>query len=228
MTRMIQKVLIAEDHESTSISVQKTLEELGIGHTDYVYYCDDALLKIKKAIQSGSSYDLLITDLYFDKDHRPQQLSGGEALIEATQNVQPDLKILVFSAESRPAIIENLFSQLQIDGYVRKARGDAKELLKAISSMNNNQRHMPGLLADQVKYKKAHEFTPFDTTILSLMAEGKRQQEISDYLKSKKIQPSGLSSIEKRLGQIKDALGFYTNEQLIAHCVKMGIITVST
>src|SRR5690606_2191369 len=128
MTRMIQKVLIVEDHESASISVQKTLEELGIAYPDYVYYCDDALMKIKKAIQVGSAYDLLITDLYFDKDHRQQELSGGQALIEAVRQVQPAIKVLVFSAEHKPAIIEPLFKDLQIDGYVRKARSDVKEL----------------------------------------------------------------------------------------------------
>jgi DNA-binding NarL/FixJ family response regulator len=221
---MIQKVLIAEDHESASISVQKTLEEMGIAHPDYVYYCDDALLKIKKAIEQDSAYDLLITDLYFDKDHREQSLSNGKALIEAARQAQPAIKILVFSAEGRSAIIETLFNDLHIDGYVRKARGDAHELLKALATINNNGCYIPVFFKDQVKYKKAHEFTVFDTTILSLLAEGKRQQEISDYLKSKKIQPSGLSSIEKRLSQIREALGFSTNEQLIAHCVKMGII----
>lgn len=224
MTRMIQKVLIAEDHESASISVQKTLEELGIAYPDYVYYCDDALMKIKKAIQAGNGYDLLITDLYFDKDHREQHLSDGKALIEAARQVQPAIKVLVFSGEDRPAIIEPLFNNLQIDGYVRKARGDVRELLKALNAISNNERYTPGFFKDQVKYKKAHEFTTFDITILSLMAEGKRQQEISDYLKSKKIQPSGLSSIEKRLSQVREALGFFTNEQLVAHCVKMGII----
>ncbi len=224
MTRKIQKVLIAEDHESASISVQKTLGSMGIASPDYVYYCDDALLRIKKAIAVDNAYDLLITDLYFEKDHREQAITSGEALIEAVRQVQPDLKVLVFSAESKPAIIETLFNKLQIDGYVRKARGDAGTLLKALTAINNNERYTQDFLKDRVKYKKAHEFTSFDTTILSLMAAGKRQQEISEYLKLENIQPAGLSSIEKRLSHIKEALGFSTNEQLIAHCVKMGII----
>ena len=48
---MFKKILIAEDHESSSISVQKTLEDLSISNTDYVYYCDDSLAKIKKSIR---------------------------------------------------------------------------------------------------------------------------------------------------------------------------------
>ncbi len=221
---MIQKILIAEDHETANISVQKTLEELGIANPDYVYYCDDALLKIKKAIEAGDSYDLLITDLYFEKDHREQQLNGGEALIEAVRKLQPDIKVLVFSAESKPLLIERLFGQLQIDGYVRKARGDARELMKAINTIKDHQRYIPSLVAELTRHKKAHEFTKYDVTILSLMVAGKKQQEVSDYLKENNINPSGLSSIEKRLKYIKEALDFTTNEQLIAHCIKMGIL----
>ncbi|MFT4095157.1 MAG: response regulator [Niabella sp.] len=221
---MIKKILIAEDYESANISIQKTLEDLKITHTDYVYYCDDALIRIQKAKQAADSYDLLITDLYFEKDHREQQLSNGAALIEAARKMQPELKVLVFSAESKPAIIDRLFHTLEIDGYVRKARGDVKELKTAINQIAGNQRYFPRLFIQQVKQKNAHEFSEFDITIISLMIAGKRQQEISDHLKKNNIQPSGLSSIEKRLTLIKEALNFATNEQLIAYCIKTGIL----
>ena len=221
---MIKKVLIAEDHESASISVQKTLEELNIATADYVYYCDDALTKIQKAIQAGTSYDLLITDLSFEEDHRIQKITNGEALITAARKTQPDLKILIFSAENRPAAIQTLFNKLDIDGYVRKARGDVKELIKAINHIGNNQRYCSQEITLLVKQNKAYEFSNMDIAIISQMAQGKKQQEISDYLKEHNIHPSSLSSIEKRLHDIKDALDLSTNQQLIMYCVKMGIV----
>ena len=224
MLLRIRKVLIAEDHESANISVQKTLESFGIVNADYVYYCDDAIVKIQKAIQAGISYDLLITDLHFEKDHRAVQIKDGEELIKLVRAIQPDLSILVFSAEGKSSLVAKFFSDGLIDGYVRKARGDAKELLKAISKINEYEIYKPPFLVDQIRHNKAHQFTHFDVIILSLMTEGKRQAEISEHLKKNNIQPSGLSSIEKRLNQIKEALDFSTNEQLIAHCVKMGII----
>jgi len=82
----------------------------------------------------------------------------------------------------------------------------------------------PRQIAELVKQKNAHVFTNLDTTIISLMTEGKKQQEISDYLKNNNLHPSSLSSIEKRLNQIKESLDFLNNEQLIAHCVRMGIV----
>lgn len=221
---MINKVLIAEDHESANISVQKTLEDLGITNTDYVYYCDDALLRIQKGKQENQSYDLLITDLYFEEDHRPQKISGGSALVTAVRQVQPDLKILVFSAEDKAAIIELLFDKQSIDGYVRKARNDAKELKLAIESIAKNQPYFPRHLQLLIKQKNIHEFNEFDITIISLLAEGVRQKDIPTHLEKNKIRPSGLSSVEKRLNHIKEVLNFSNNEQLVAYCKDMGLV----
>ncbi|HEX3933259.1 MAG TPA: response regulator, partial [Puia sp.] len=140
---MIKKVLIAEDHETANLSVQRTLEELGLTLLHHVFYCDDALLKLQKGVQDGDPYDLLITDLSFEEDHSKQKLPDGTALIKAARAVQPDLKILVFSAEGRPAVIDSLFGKYGIDGYVRKARNDARELKTAIGLIDKEQRHFP-------------------------------------------------------------------------------------
>lgn len=221
---MIKKVLIAEDHESANISVQKTLEELGMTQTDYVYYCDDALARIQKGVQDDQSYDLLITDLYFEEDARVQKISSGLLLIPAVRQVQPDLKIIVFSAENKPSVIEMLFEQSDIDGYVRKARNDAKELKAAIETVARNQSYFPRHLTQKIRQKNVYDFTEYDITIINLLASGMRQKDIPAYLVENRITPSGLSSIEKRLNYIKETLEFTKNEQLIAFCKDMGII----
>jgi two-component system capsular synthesis response regulator RcsB len=221
---MIKKVLIAEDHESANISVQKTLEELGIADMDYVYYCDDALVKVQKGMQEGRPYDLFITDLYFEKDHQIQKISGGIDLIDAVRQVQPDLKVLVFSAARDAATIEMLFKKLHIDGYVRKARNDAKELRLAMDHIARNECYLPRHLMQLIQKKNTHDFSEFDIIIITLLAQGIRQKEIPSHLQQKQIKPSGLSSIEKRLNYMKEALEFSNNEQLIAYCKDMGII----
>jgi DNA-binding NarL/FixJ family response regulator len=221
---MIKKVLIAEDHESANISVQKTLEELHITQVDYAYYCDDALQKIQIANQKDEPYDLLISDLYFEEDERPQKIAGGADLIDAARQVQPALKVLVFSAEDKPSVIEMLFSRQEIDGYVRKARNDAKELKVAIEFIKNNQQYFPRHLAKLIKQKNTHEFTEFDIAIITLMADGIKQKDIPTYLEQKQIRPSGLSSVEKRLNHIKNVLDITSNEQLVAYCKDMGIV----
>lgn len=221
---MFKRVLIAEDHESTNISVQKTLSDLGVLHSDYVYYCDDALMRIQKGLKEDQPYDLLITDLSFEEDHRKQKIVDGTALIKAVRKEQPKLKIIVFSGEHKTATINALFKELNIDGYVRKARHDAKDLKLAIETIYKDKKHLSADLRQAVKEKNSHEFTEFDITIISLLSAGTFQNKIPDYLKKHHIKPSGLSSVEKRLNLIKETFGFSKNEQLIAFCKDLGII----
>jgi len=221
---MITKVLIAEDHESASISVEKTLEDLSIPTIEYVYYCDEALHRITKTARTDKSYDLLITDLYFEPDERKPTLKGGTDLIAAARIVQPDLKVLVFSAENKPVTIEMLYTQLYIDGYVRKARNDAKELKQAINEISQHRRYLPRHIMQLINSKNTYEFSDYEITIISLLAQGVLQKDIPDHLRMQQIKPSGLSSVEKKLSQMKEILNFTKNEQLVAFCKDKGIL----
>jgi DNA-binding NarL/FixJ family response regulator len=221
---MIDKVLIAEDHESANLSVQRTMEELCIPQIDYAFYCDDALSKIQVAKRNGEPYDLLITDLYFEDDGTFQKIAGGFDLVRSAREVQPDIMILIFSSEHRPATIDMLFKNYEVDAYVRKARHDAKELKSAFESLSKQQRYYPRALAQLVQQSNAYEFTEFDINIIRLLSQGYRQNEIPDYLRQHDIKPSSLSIIEKRLKQIRDELNFSKNEQLVLFCKEAGIL----
>lgn len=221
---MFENVLIAEDHESASISLRKILEESGVRNTDYVYYCDHALTRIRIGLRDDRPFDLLITDLSFVTDQNQQNLAGGEALIEAVKKVQPGLKILVFSAENKAAVIDTLFHKLGIDGYVIKSRKDAQELRQAMENLYAGKRYLPAGLRQAIKQKNTHAFSDFDVTVITLLSSGMLQKDIPAYLQKNGIKPSGLSSLEKRLSLIKEALEFTKNEQLVAYCKDYGII----
>lgn len=221
---MFERVLIAEDQESTSISVRKTIGDLNIVNSDYVFYCDDAFARIQKALKINQPFDLLITDLSFEEDHNIQKIIDGVALIKAAKDEQPGLKVLVFSAEGKSAVIDALIKDLGIDGYVRKARHDAKELRSALEAIAQGKKYFPAQMKMPAKERNTYDFTSYDTTIIALLAAGIKQKEIPEYLQNQDIKPSGLSSIEKRLNLIRDVLGFSTNEQLIAYCKDFKII----
>lgn len=221
---MFKKILIAEDHESSSISVQKTLEDLNISHADYVYYCDDALAKIQKSIRENDHYDLLITDLSFEEGHHEQKIKDGKTLIQAIKEVQPALKTIVFSSEHRSGVIDSLFKEYEINGFVRKARHDSKELKKAIASVYDNKNYLSLDLKQDVKQLNSYEFTDYDITLISLLAQGVLQKNIPVYLQNNNIRPNSLSSVEKRLNSMKEDLQITSNEQLIAFCKDLGII----
>jgi len=221
---IFQTVLIAEDHQSVKISVEQTLKDLGLIDPHYAYYCDDALLRLKKALLDNLPYELLITDLSFQEDGREQKLNDGIALIEAARKLQPALKVLVFSAEANPAVVSMLFKQHDINGYVRKGRQDALELRDALEAISKNKKYVPAEFQQAMRTKNAHDFSGYDIVIISQLANGTLQKDIPAYLQQQNMTPSGLSSIEKRLNQIKEALGFAKNEQLVAYCKDRRII----
>lgn len=221
---MFKKILISEDHESINISVQKTLEELNIPHVDYAYYCDDAFTKLQKAIREQNPYDLLITDLYYEEDHYEQNIKDGKELISEARKIQPDLKVIVFSAEHKSGIINSLFADSKINGYVRKARNDSKDLKKAIASVNENENYLSLDLKQEVKNLNNYEFSSYDITVVSLLSQGVLQKNIPVYLQNNNIKPNSLSSIEKKLNSLKEDLQVNSNEQLVAFCKDLGII----
>lgn len=221
---MFNKILIAEDHESSNFSVQKVLEEVLIPKVDHVYYCDDAFEKVKKSIEKGEPYQVLITDLSFEEDHRKQLINDGRELIKCCRDVSPELKVVVFSAEHRLGVIDLLFSELNIDAFVRKARSDSKELKKAIEAIWKDETYISHDLKLPAKSMNTLEFSNYDIILLKLLSDGVLQKNIPKKLQEKDIYPNSLSSVEKRINSMKLILSVKNTEELIASSKSIGII----
>lgn len=221
---MFSKILIAEDHESSNFSVQIVLEELRIPNVDYVYYCDDALAYIKKALENELPYDLLITDLSFEEDHRTQLIKNGRELIKCCRDICPELNIIVFSGEHRVGVIDLLFKELNINAFVKKARSDSSELKKAIETVYNGNSYISHNMKFPIKSANTLEFSNFDITLLKLLSDGILQKNIPKKLQEQNIYPNSLSSVEKRINMMKLSLAAANTEELIAFGKNIGII----
>ena len=220
---MFKKVLIAEDHESSGISVLKTLIDLEITNTHFVYYCDDAMDRVKRSISDDEPFDLLITDLSFDEDHRPQTIKDGKQLVSEVRKLLPEIKTLIFSIEKKAVKIDCLFKKYNIDGYVGKGRGDVQELKKAIVSIAENKKYLSAEIKYNIK-KNTIELTTTELTILQLLSQGILQKNIPHYLNEKNIKPSSLSFVEKNISSLKDTFLANSTEHLIALSKDLGII----
>jgi DNA-binding NarL/FixJ family response regulator len=219
---MFKKVLIAEDHEVRNLGVVNALTELQIPHFDFVNYCDDALQKIKAAA-TADSYDLLITDLSFDKDHIEQKINSGQQLIEEVKKIQPNLKVIAFSIEKKPKIIDDLFKIHNINGFVSKGRNDGKDLKSTIKKVFSGETVIPQEILNSIR-NTSFEFTEYDVTLIELLAKGWKQGDIEKYFKENKITPDSKSAIEKRLNDLRYELGAKNNIELVVMCKDIGII----
>ncbi len=221
---MFKKVLIAEDLDSISITVNETLKSLKIKEIQHSKYCDDALLKVKKALLDNNPFDLLVTDLSFTADHRKVKMYTAEALINEIRKIQPTLKIVVYSVEDKSFRIKALFEHSNIDAFVNKGRKSISELKTAVKTVVvEDQKYISPQLASILQDKVVHEIDNFDVELIRQLALGTPQEEIETIFKQLDIKPSSKSAIEKRLGKLKDYFKAKNTVHLIAIAKDMGI-----
>ncbi|WP_374465319.1 DUF5932 domain-containing protein [Chryseobacterium sp.] len=220
---MFKKVLIVEDQEVMNRGVLNTIKELNIPDFDYVTYCDEALSRIRTALERKNPYDLLIADLSFEKDHIPQKLRSGQELILEAKKVQPALKVVVFSVEKKAKTIDDLYKIYQIDGFVSKARRDGQDLKSTIRKIFNGENVIPQEVLNTMRHISS-EFDAYDIKLLELLAKGYKQSEISTSLKQHRMIPHGIRSIERRLNELRDSLGAKNNIEMIVICKDIGLI----
>lgn len=222
---MFKKVLVAEDLDSISIAVVQVLEELQVPVIHHVKYCDEGLLKIKKALADKEPYDLLITDLPFKSDHRKVNLNSGDELIDAINKVQPNIKKIVFSIEDKSYRIKTLFNELGINAYVSKGRNSISELRNAIEgTFNNEEKILSSDLSFSFNDKSLIEIESYDISILKLLSQGYILESISKEFKDLSITPNGTSSIEKRINKLKIYFKANNNVHLIAIAKDFGLV----
>lgn len=221
---MYKKVLIAEDFDSINIAVKQTLESLGVQEIHYAKYCDDAILKFKKALQDNQPFDLVISDLSFVEDYREVTLASGEELILALKKIQPEIKVIVYSVEDKPYVIKTLFDEAQINGYVKKGRNSISQLKTAIETLLYGKTFISPELANALQDKTGKEIDNYDITLLSHLANGIAIEEMETLFKHLNITPNSKSTIEKRVAKLKDYFKANNNIHLIAITKDLGII----
>ncbi len=213
---MFRKVLVAEDMDSINRAVETTLRNLQIPEVVHAQYCDEAYLKAKKAAMDNDPFELLICDLSFKEDHRPQKLASGEALIEALKRELPDLKVIVHSIEDHPQLVRSLWDSGHIDAYVCKDRNGLIELKEAVEVVNREGHYNSPQIATVLNQKNVYVLPDYDTALLTHLANGLTQEQIRQRFLAEGISPSSKSAIEKRLKEIREEFNANTTPHLIS------------
>lgn len=221
---MFNKVLIVDDLESINEGVLTTLNNININNVTQVQYCDDAYLKIKKAIIDNVPFDLLVTDLSFKKDHRAQTIHSGEDLIEVLRHEYPKLKIIVYSIDDRLQKVRLLVSQFKIDAYVCKGRRGLIELTRAIEVIWSDNLYLSPQVEQALSHHSNLDIDDYDISIISYISKGFSQEDISKLFKEQEVSPSSLSSIEKKLNHLKIQFAVKNTTHLVATAKDLGLV----
>lgn len=221
---MFKKVLIAEDADFMSSGIRSALESLQIPVIAYAKYCDEAFLKLKKAVLEEEPFDLLLSDLSFIENPNPQRLNCGEDLITEAKKLQSNLKTIVFSVEDKASRIQNLCNVLKVDAYVWKHINGEKELKKAVRTVFDGGFFISPKLKHALNIQDTFEITDYDVFLLECLSKGLEQKDLPSKLKTEKITPSSISSVEKRLKLLKENFSANNPTQLIAISKDFGLI----
>ena len=221
---MFKKVLVAEDFDSINIVLVQTLKALGVKEIDHAKYCDDALLKIKKANLDNSPFDLIISDLSFTDDYRKVILKTGEELLRAIKIEQPTIKSIVYSVEYKDFRIKSLFDDIKIDAFVHKGRKSIVDLKRAINIIfNKNDIFISPEMNYILQNKISNEIDTFDIELIRQLSQGIAQEKMDEKFKELGIKPNSKSTIEKRIGKLKDYFKASNTVHLIAIAKDLGI-----
>ncbi|UUV20241.1 helix-turn-helix domain-containing protein [Paenimyroides aestuarii] len=222
---MFKKVLIAEDIDSISLGVVTALENYSEMEIHHSKYCDDALLKIKKALQDNQPFDLLISDLSFKTDHQKTELKSGEELVQAAKELQPEIKIIIYSIEERMAKIKSMFDNNLINAYISKGRNSTQELKKALANLyEKGGKYIPESLQSKLLETSVFEIEAQDIELLQLLAKGYSRDEISEVFYTKNYASASLSSVEKRINRLKIHFNSRNITHLVSQTKDIGLI----
>ncbi|TRZ46231.1 response regulator [Robertkochia solimangrovi] len=221
---MSKKILIAEDIDSIGEGIALLLEKELQAEIHQARYCEEAYLKIRRAMLEEQPFDLLITDLSFKKDQRTSDLQNGNDLLAKLKSENITLNSIMYSIEDRPVKIRSFFNDLDLDGYVIKGRRSVKQLMEAVAQVYQGDKVYPAGIHPEATDNKLLEIDEYDIALLSELANGFSQEEIAEKFKNQGIRPASLSSIEKRLNHLKIFFNVRNTIQLIANAKDLGIV----
>ncbi len=221
---MFSKVLIVDDHDAISNSVQHVLSACKVPSIESTQYCDAAFLKVKRAALDGAAFDLVITDLSFKKDHRSTNLESGEDLVAALRQEFPELPIIVYSMKDQLQKVRLLINQYRVNAYVCKDRKGSIQLAEAIKAVAQHKRYLSPQVELALSPKTDLEIYDYDIQLLTLLSKGLSQDEICHSLKASGIRPNSLSTIEKRLNKLRVQFRANNAIHLVATAKDLGLI----
>ncbi len=218
------RIFVSEDIDSNNLGVVTMLQTLGYTNIGHSQYCDETFLKFKRAILDGKPFELLITDLSFDNPGHKKDLQNGQELVTAIKKIYPEIKVVVFSVEDDQNTINSLFEDQKIDGYVCKGLNGLKELIKSIETIANNKSYTCPVATAALQQKNTLKLSEYDQYLLSLLAKGYKQVEISLLLKEDGVSPNSIRSIEANISKLKDYFNTPNTTHLVYVASSMGLI----
>ena len=128
------------------------------------------------------------------------------------------------SVEDKSFFVKSLFENYQINGFVSKGRKSIEQLKTAITNLFLNEtQYISPEMAHILQDKTINEIDDFDIQLIKQLSLGIPQDKMDEKFKQLGISPNSKSSIEKRVGKLKDYFKANNTVHLIAIAKDLGI-----
>lgn len=222
--KRFQRVLMAQDIDSVNLGLLAALKEAFGFRIDHATSADNAFLRVKQALADKEPYDLLIACQPFESPRGNQHLHSAKDLFRAARLLQPGLKTLLYTTENRPYKIRECLQDCGINGYAQRTGDGGMELIEAIRALSRQGCYISPQVSESIADSLLLKIDSYDVLLLGELAKGYSHREISRRFSVRGISPRSLSSIEKRINQLKEYFRARNTPHLIALVKDEGLI----
>lgn len=198
---MKTNVLIVEDHRLMVESYKKIIS--AIEGAEFVFYdaldCDRA----KEILMDvGIQLDYIFMDIKLPSTEQCD-VASGEALIELSKNVRPNVPILILTSHVEPLFLYDLFVRFSPSAFMIKSDFTGEEITHALEEVIiRNKTYQTRTVSEAIRALTQNSLylDSYNRQILLLLNKGVKTKSMPRYLNL------SISAIDKRKGQIKEFL----------------------
>ncbi|GAA3592009.1 response regulator [Flavivirga amylovorans] len=197
-------ILIVEDHPLISNAYEHALDYVSSNNIDLkfnihkVTNCDDAYLKVKKAL-TGEVIDIVFLDIKLPPS-KDRKIISGEDLGVKIRMLLPKAKIIIVTTYNDNYRINNIFKSINPEGFLIKNDLSPKELVLAIEKIIDNIPHYSKSVVQLMRKLTSNSFVidDIDRTLLYELSRGTKMSELPQII------PLSKAAIEKRKRTLKE------------------------
>lgn len=204
-------ILLIDDHEIITNGLKIQLEKSFPGSI------------ILEANTTTEAYDVLLKNKinYIVSDLSVDDYLSELELIDRLKEINPDIKLIIFSMHTHASIINNLLKK-GISGYVVKT-SDSFEVTKAINAVIEGKTYLckhaeEALIQAESKAGSTLIFTQREKQIIKLIVEGKKTGQIARTLRIT------TNTVESHRKNIFKKTGTKNMAQLVQMALTLGIV----
>lgn len=212
-------VLIVDDHPMTVSGYIESLSGKNIFATApcffKAYNCEEAFCKLN----TTSSFELAIID-YGLPPYASEKLFTGSDLAKRIKINQPDCKIIIITAHTEILIVYEIVKNTMPDGLIIKNDNTPENLPFSVRAV------LAGTIFQSSSVKKIiHEILKKDLMIddvnreiVMYLSKGYKIKELESIVRL------SISSIQRRIAQMKDAFNVSEDSSLVKEAILQGFI----